>query len=584
MQKEQTIQLENDSEGSGSNGINGVPVPGKKRTAQPINRHISKKSSGKFHFLNSVRIAVLSILLIVAGFLFLLADISFSPLAVLSSLVIAIILSIVNFSLFKKRRYRVALYIQSIVDLALITLLVYYTGGITSPFYFIYILPIILSAAFLNRRNTIYIATLSYILFGILSDLIYLKIIPFYPLFPDIEITLDVFVYNLVMSFVAFSCIAFLSSFYFERMKKTGAELENTRESLKDLMLLNTTVLEKMENGFIVCDYSGAVISYNEKARALLKLKNKSNVFQLFFSNSNTNSPSPNPETNPESGSISDPDSSSALFFKKKYYFEEELNERILGISYSIIEQIYSFDRIFVFIITDLTDKREIEKKLKQKEHFALIGEMSAGIAHEIRNPLASISGSVQFLSKELNLESQPEYQNLMDIIVKESTRLSNSIEVFLDYTKTTPLKRKSYDISQIIDEVVELVSLNHPEIKVIKKYSAGNFINADIRKMNQVAWNLINNAVKALKENGVIEINVYKKDGVVYLSIKDNGVGIKSEHLSKIFTPFYSGFTSGIGLGMAIVKRILDEHYFEIEIKSAKNVGTEVIICFKNK
>jgi two-component system sensor histidine kinase PilS (NtrC family) len=345
-------------------------------------------------------------------------------------------------------------------------------------------------------------------------------------------------------------------------MRKTGAELRNARENLKDLVLLNNTVLERMENGFIICDTHGIVISFNEKSKALLKLNNRSNIFDLLHMASYGSSMPGSPPLN------------------KKHYFEQEIETRVLGVSYSIIENIYSFDRVYVFIITDLTEKREIEKKLKQKEHFAFIGEMSAGIAHEIRNPLASISGSVQFLSKELRLET--EYQHLMDIIVKESARLSNSIEGFLDYARVTPLKETSFDLSRLIDDVTDLVSLNHPEVKVIKKYSGGNNIFADVKKINQVVWNLINNSVKALNKKGAIEINIYRKESDLYLSIKDDGIGMETGKLEKIFLPFHSNFTSGIGLGMSIVKRIIDEHGFDIKVNSEKNIGTEVIICFR--
>jgi len=532
-----------------------------------------KEIRQKFVFLNSIRIAVLFILIIASIFIsFLVEKPPFSFVPIFASLTAAIILSIFYFSLFKWANYRIVLYFQFIVDIGLISIIVYYTGGVTSPFYFLYIFPIIVCSIFLTRKDTIYIATFAYIVFGILSDLIYLKIVPYYPIGPYTDITLNVFIYNMVMSFIAFSSIALLSSYYFERMRKTGAELKNARENLKDLMLLNNTVLEKIENGFIICDTNGVIISYNEKSKDLLKLDSKSNILDILSVKSSYNV------------SVSDSDSylvgGSPL--GKKYYFEIEINDRVLGVSHSIIEKIYSYDEVYVFIITDLTEKREIEKKLKQKEHFALIGEMSAGIAHEIRNPLASISGSVQFLNKELKLET--EFRNLMDIIVKESTRLSHSINVFLDYARSTPLKKTEFDLSRIIDDVAELVSLNHPEIKVVKKYSEGNIINADVKRINQVVWNLINNSVKALNNKGIIEVNIYKKSDIIYLSVKDNGVGIEGGDMSKIFTPFYSRFASGIGLGMSIVKRIIDEHNFEINIKSEKNIGTEVIICFRKE
>lgn len=361
--------------------------------------------------------------------------IAFSPIPILIALFAVVLLSFVNFYFIKRLKYRFAIYFQSSMDIALITVLVFYTGGITSPFYFSYIFPIIISAMFLSRKEAIYIATFSYIVFGVLCDLIYLRVIAYHPLMESISISLNVFIYNLVMSFIAFSSIAILSSFYFERIRKAGAELKNTQETLKDLVLLNNTVLEKMDNGFIISDSKGVIISYNERSKALLNLKSNSNIFDILslivdYRDSGKGTDLKVKNDTPQ-GSI--------LLLNRKNYFEEEVNKRILGVSHSLIENIYSYKRIYVFIITDLTEKREIEKRLKQKERFALIGEMSAGIAHEIRNPLASISGSVQFLKKEMQLDDQPEYQHLMDIIIKESSRLSNSIEVFLDYTKTTP-------------------------------------------------------------------------------------------------------------------------------------------------
>ena len=227
-----------------------------------------------------------------------------------------------------------------------------------------------------------------------------------------------------------------------------------------------------------------------------------------------------------------------------------------------------------------MSDKRAIEEQLKKKEHLALIGEMSAGIAHEIRNPLASISGSVQFLRKGMKLEKE-EYKNLMDIIVKESDRLSQSIEDFLDFTKTTPLEKMPMDLSALIEEVSDLVAVNNKNVRLIKKYSLGYEVVADMKRIKQVLWNLINNAVKAVNREGTIEINVFRQNGNVMLSIKDDGVGISTEDMPRIFTPFYSKFTSGIGLGMALVKRIIDEHHFEIKVDSQKNIGTEVTVCF---
>lgn len=517
----------------------------------------------KFIFFNSIRIAILSVLTLISLFLLKFSEDPSSIFPIVVSLFIAIIVSIAYFPLFKKLTLRLNIYLHSFVDIFVITLMVYFTGGIVSPFYFFYILPIIISAVFLKKKDTLYIATFSFIIFGILSDLMYLNIIPFYSEIYAPIISLSNFIYNLLMSFIAFSTVALFSSYYFDKIKKTDEELKNIQENLKDLVMINNIVMEKMENGFITCDAGGKIISYNETAKKFLYLNSKSNVFEILFS-------------------IHDIEELNKIHSSgKKYYFEKFINKLILGISVSIVEKIYSFDKIFVIIITDLTEKKKIEEELGKKERFALIGEMAAGIAHEIRNPLASISGSVQFLKKKLELEK--ESKNLMDIIVTESDRLSRSIEDFLDFTKVSPLKESKFDLSVITDEVVELIKSNIKKIKIIKKYNKNNIIRADIERVKQLIWNLVTNSVKSINEKGTIELNIYRQNGNIALSVKDSGVGMDKNEIDKIYTPFYSKFTSGIGLGMAIVRRIVEEHGFDIRLTSEKNIGTEVIVDFKS-
>ena len=525
-----------------------------------------KKIRQDFIFINSLRIAVLSALLFIAIFL-LLFEVPFPAVPIIISLGGAFIFSISNFFIFKRLHYRVAVYIQLSVDIILITILVYFSQAFRSPFYFLYILPIIVSSIFLTRRDTIYIAAFSFILFGVMSNLTYLEIIPFYPEIADADIPLGHVVYNLTMSFIAFSVVALLSSFYFDKIRRTDAELKHVQDNLRDMILLNNTVMEKMEDGFVTSDSRGMIISYNEKAKSMLKLGSKSNIASLLTARAG-------------SPTIEEIFRSTG---KTRNYFEININNLTLGISVSVIENIYSFARLFVFIITDLTEKRSIEETLKRKERLALIGEMAASIAHEIRNPLASISGSVQFLQKELKLENE-EHKNLMDIIIKESSRLSQSIEEFLSFTTTNPLQKTDIELSALVEEITDLVALNYEKVVLVKKYHPGYFIHADAKYMKQLVWNLVNNAVKAVNGQGTIEINIYRKEKDVYLSITDNGIGIEAGELSKIFTPFYSRFSSGIGLGMTLVKRIIDDHNFEIKINSQKNIGTEVTVCFKNQ
>ncbi|MEN8152686.1 MAG: ATP-binding protein [Acidobacteriota bacterium] len=519
-----------------------------------------KEIRRKFLFINSIRIAVLTaffFITVVLSFF----QIPFSIIPIIIFILLSIVISFFHFTVFKIAKISFSIYFQVITDIIFITVLVYFSGGISSPFYFLYFLPIVVSSIFLSRRDTIYTAIGSYIVYGILSDLMYLKILKFYPGFFDHDISTEKFVYNLIMSFISFTIFAFISTYYFENIKKKGIELKNIQENLKDLVLLNSTVLDRMESGFIISNSSGKIISYNEKAKFYLNLKNNYNIFKILNINNGENF------------------SKKIENYDNRLIFEKKIKKHSLEISASIINDIYSFEKILVFLISDQTKKKNIEIELKKKEHFALIGEMSAGIAHEIRNPLASISGSIQFLEKELKLDKDS--KNLMDIIVKESKRLSDSIEEFLQFTKTSPLEKSKFDIGALISEVTELAVLNVTNIYIKKRYSEGNTVFADRNKIKQVVWNIINNSIKAIGNEGEIEINIFKQNEDLFLSIKDSGVGIKREEIKKIFLPFYSKFTSGIGLGMAIAKRIIDEHSFNMEIISEINKGTEVTICF---
>ncbi len=488
-------------------------------------------------------------------------DISFSIAPVIISLLAAIAVSILFFPLSGLLSLRLLLYCQLTFDILTITFLVYLSGGIISPFYFLYILPIIVASIFLTRRDTFIMATFSFIFFGILSDLLYLGVIPYYPNFEASEVSLGTFIYNLLMSFIAFAAISIMSSYYFERMRKTGSQLKRIQDNLQDVISLNNSVMEKMENGLITADIEGRIVSFNAKAAHLLRLKKADNVFEML-------------RIATDLAGVK-----KTLGGDAPYYFEKKLHEFDLGISVTAIKKVSTFENLLVFLITDLSAIKKIEKKLQEKEHLALIGGMAAGIAHEIRNPLASISGSVQFLRRELSLSD--EYRGLMDIIVSESARLSAFIEEFLNFSKQAPLEVIRFDLAPILDEVVEMLSLHLPKVRFLKKYNREHWIHADVNKVKQLVWNLLNNAVKALNDKGEIEINIFREHDIVHLSIKDFGVGMDSAEIEKIFVPFYSKFAFGIGLGMTIVKQIVEEHGFEMKIKSEKKLGTEVVICF---
>ena len=435
-----------------------------------------KEIKKRFLLLNSIRIAALFVLFLISVFLLLL-DATFSIIPVIIFIFISMIVSFFHFHISNIANIKFSVYFQIITDILIITGLVYFSGGVSSPFYFLFFLPIIVAAMFLSRRDVIYTAAFSYINFGIISDLMYMNVLRSFPGPFDFDISNENFIYNLIVSFIAFTFFAFISLYYFENIRKKGIELRSVRENLDDLMLINNMVLERMEDGLIISDPEGKIISYNEKAKILLKITENSNVLGLIEVKN----------ADDLRKEISDSGN--------RYYIEIEKKKRILGISISIIKEIHAFKEVFVMLVSDLTIQRKIKEELKKKEHFALIGEMSAGLAHEIRNPLASISGSIQYLNKELSLNKDT--KNLMDIVIKESARLSNSMEEFLQFSKTAPLKKKEFDLSLLLDEVLEIAGINNKNVLFKKRFSPGKTIHADREKIGRVVWNIINNAIK---------------------------------------------------------------------------------------
>jgi two-component system sensor histidine kinase PilS (NtrC family) len=225
---------------------------------------------------------------------------------------------------------------------------------------------------------------------------------------------------------------------------------------------------------------------------------------------------------------------------------------------------------------------RAAEKEIIVRERLSEAGRVSASLAHEIRNPLAAISGSVQVLKKELALSA--EQRDLMDIVLKESERVSHSLEQFLDFALPSKKTFSVISLSDIMDETLKIIQ-GGGELDG-KVEVTGNFRVSDLHyygnagQFKQVFWNLIKNAVKAMPEGGRLRLDFpepRKKE--VRIVVADNGRGMTAEDKEHLFEPFYSGFEDGRGLGMSIVRKIVEDYDGRIDVRSELNKGTEVLI-----
>ncbi len=272
------------------------------------------------------------------------------------------------------------------------------------------------------------------------------------------------------------------------------------------------------------------------------------------------------------------------------YFAQEETIEISLGLVTNNIFIAWSAFFLVAFLMNYLTGSLRktrdqltlAQKELEIKKKLAVAGEISAQLAHEIRNPLAAISGSVQVLKDELGLKG--EQRELMDIIVDESKRVSQSIEQFLNLASTGPKVFSTINLTSILKETLTLLQSSgemdgNLEVK-------GNYDGSDVRyfgnrnQFKQLFWNILRNALKAMPGGGALTINFDRiKRDEIQMRFADTGIGMAEEKKERIFEPFFSAFEDGQGLGMAVVRKIVDDYKGKIKVASEPDKGTEIII-----
>jgi len=227
---------------------------------------------------------------------------------------------------------------------------------------------------------------------------------------------------------------------------------------------------------------------------------------------------------------------------------------------------------------------RTMEAHVKRVEKMAAIGEMAAGLAHEIKNPLASLTGSIQLLKEELRYDS--DHDRLMQIILREADRLSSLANNFLFYARPPAGKIEPIELSRVLLETAELFekdSSNNGRISTTKKVSPNVWISMDIGHLHQILWNLLLNAAEAIDGQGNIGIEMFtSKNKHACVQISDNGCGISKDTLELIFDPFFTTKPNGTGLGLSIVHRILEAYDAWLNVESEPEKGTTITVNFK--
>ncbi len=467
-------------------------------------------------------------------------------------------------------------YIQSIGDALVISGFVYITGGLDSPMSFLYILPIITASIMLYRKGTFAITTICFLIYLTLIFLLIYEVIPFYPTsyVEVMEVTQQKIYYVLSVNLLGLFVVAYLSSYLSEKLRITGKELKEKQDDFEELKAIHEKIIESINSGIITTDLMGKVVLINRGGMEITGLTQEDvkgkNIIELFgFDDSFL-------------WKIR-----SVLDEEKRYRFEkvfrrEEQNERILGFAASKLRNGGGRTLGLIFIFQDLTEIKAMEKQMRLKERMAALGEMAAGMAHELRNPLASISGSVQVLKDEMDVGG--ESLELMDIILRESERLDKTIKDFLMFAKPSKFSPEKCDIVALLEESIRLLK-NSKEFKkehqIKTEFGNENIMcYLDINRMKQVFWNLATNSLKAMTNGGALRIKVdnHSKKSLS-ITFSDDGIGMSEREAESYFQPFKGAFKEGTGLGAAIVYKIIQEHGGWIDIKSRLGEGTWIKI-----
>ena len=471
---------------------------------------------------------------------------------------------------------------QIIGDLFLVGGIIYTTGGSESPVSFLFLFVIIVASSIFSRAGCYLAASGASILYGLLIDLEFYEFIQPHYLFqqPENLIEGSYAFYLIFLNIGSYYAVAFLSSLLNHRLRVVKKELAVASKNLLELQAFHANVVQDMGSGLITADARGHVTSMNRSAEEITGFDLAESLGQ------------------PCDALL--PVASLKNFFKQTHdialpFQTEGEYERKDGKSISIRMKVSRFSgpndpgKGFICVFEDLTEFNELQDKISQAEKLAAVGRISAGLAHEIRNPLASVSGSIQMLSKGLELENY--HRKLMEIVMKETDRLNSILTDFLNYSQPRKNRKTLVDLTQLIQDVNMLIKNNEnfsATHQIIFHSDADHLIiNADEEEVKQLLWNLCINGLQSMDAGGTLKIGLKKvsafnavnfesdKRGYL-LTIEDEGCGIPAGQLKKIFDPFNTTKENGVGLGLATVYRIVQQNEGAIEVTSKEGQGTK--------
>jgi len=481
------------------------------------------------------------------------------------------------------KRLRAFAYVQILGDVFFITFLIYLTGGIASIFSWVYILSIFSAGTILYRRGGLLVASASSILYGTLLDLEYYQVIlpfggrhPFYSGYQSGYV-----LYLVAINIVAFYLVAILSSYLAEQIQSKEEELKKRIIDYRQLERLYKHIVQNVVSGLITIDQEGRITSFNRMAEEITGYKFE----EVYQQEIETLFPGFSDWKRSFRGALGEVWSQLRFSRWETKFPRKDGTQLILGFSLSALKDSSDQEIGSILIFQDLTKLREMEEDLKRADRLAAIGKMAAGIAHEIRNPLASISGSIEILKDELG-NTGPNKQ-LMGIILREVGRLNSLIEDFLLFARPISPGKEKIHLNRLVKEILKMFTNSpdfNPQIRLETRYRDDLFILGDPHQIRQVFWNLFINAAQAMPKGGELLVELSKDSSSLpfskgqangEISVSDTGVGIGEGEIGKIFDPFFTTKERGTGLGLSIVHSIIKRYGGKIKVQSQKGHGS---------
>ncbi|MDP9120489.1 MAG: ATP-binding protein [Acidobacteriota bacterium] len=462
-------------------------------------------------------------------------------------------------------------YIQFFGDLLLITALVYQVGGISSPFSLLYLIVIAVASSLLQRRAGVWVASVAYLLYASLLLALFFHAIPA----PDVSqeaASVWRLAYNLAVHGFGFYAVALLTSYLARNAARAEQELVEKSGHLADLQVVHRDVIQSISSGLITTDLDGAITSVNQAGLAILGRLEQELVGVPIQ----------------ESGLLSAAkwgELTAASEQQGRRRAEVDISGRggtvHIGFSLSQLNDAFGTHRGFIVIFQDLTGWRHMQEELRMKDRMAAVGELAAGLAHEIGNPLAAISGSVQMLSGSFAGDARQ--RKLVDILLKESQRLDRTIKGFLRFARPRERASIPFDIAHLLAENFELLTnseevSHHHRLEIGLDPPSAHLI-ADPDHVSQIFWNLARNALRAMPDGGVLRIAGRHEGDWYRIQFIDTGRGMSEEQRANLFHPFQSFFDGGTGIGMAIVYRIVQDHGGRLSVDSRQGRGTTITV-----